>query len=65
MEPRFEVIIEPSNFHMVWDRKLEKPAMFGDRLLGGMSEVEAKAACEIFNHFHQKRQRENAAQQVL
>lgn len=65
MQQRFEVITEPSDYHMVWDRKLEKPAMFGDRLLGGMSETEAKAACDVLNHFHQKRQRENTAQHVL
>ena len=52
MEKRFEVISEPPNSFMVWDNGLNEPATFGDRFLGGMSENEAKAACEVMNEVH-------------
>lgn len=64
MEKRFEVIDEPSGCCMVWDSILNEPAMFGDRLLGGMSETEAKAACEVMNEVHLRQKLTRATNQT-
>lgn len=64
VEKRFEVINEPSGFCMVWDNILNEPAMFGDRLLGGMSEIEAKAACEVMNEVHLRQKQARATNQT-
>jgi len=61
MEERFEVVMEPSNLWTVWDRELKEPAIFFHRILAGMSEIEATAACELLNRYDQKRKREDAA----
>lgn len=59
MDERFETILEPSDLWTVWDKTLKQPAMFGEMVLGGMSESEARAACELLNSFHQKWKRNN------
>ncbi|HWK13272.1 MAG TPA: hypothetical protein VNS02_02670 [Rhizobiaceae bacterium] len=61
MDERFEVVMEPSNLWMVWDREEEEPAIFFNRILGGMSPTEAKAACDLLNHYDRKQKREAAA----
>lgn len=64
MEKRFEVIDEPSGCYMVWDNILNEPAVFGDRLLGGMSDIEAKAACEVMNEVHLRQKLAKATNQT-
>jgi len=61
MEERFEAVMEPSNLWMVWDKEAKEPAVFFNRILAGMSETEAAAACELLNRLHKKRKQEDAA----
>lgn len=61
MEERFEVVMEPSDLWMVWDKELKTPAVFFNRPLVGMIETEAAAACELLNRLNKKRKQEDAA----
>ena len=65
MAKRFEVIVQPSNDYMVWDINLNEPAMFGDRILDSMTEVEASAACEIMNEVHRRQMQKRGVRQTL
>lgn len=46
---RYDLILDPSDTWTVWDLINDEPAMFGDHLLAGMTETEAKAARDVMN----------------
>jgi hypothetical protein len=46
---RYELMLEPTETWTVWDTVNEEPAVFAEHILGGLTESEAKAACEVMN----------------
>jgi uncharacterized protein (DUF4415 family) len=54
-EKRFSLMLEPTDLWAVWDSVEETPAVFGDRILAGMSEQEASSACDVLNGIHEHR----------
>lgn len=46
---RYELMLEPTETWTVWDTVNEEPAVFAEHILAGLSESEAKAACEVMN----------------
>jgi hypothetical protein len=61
MEERFEIVLDPHDLWMVWDKDVEEPVVFSDQLLAGMSKSEAEAACDVLNNIHRRRKLEDAA----
>jgi len=46
---RYDLLLDPSDTWTVWDLINDEPAMFGDHLLAGLTEIEAKAARDVMN----------------
>jgi hypothetical protein len=61
MEDRFELVLDPHDLWMVWDKEKEEPVVFADQLLAGLSKSEAAAACEVLNEIYKRRKLEDAA----
>lgn len=41
--------MDPTDTWTVWDLVNDEPAVFGDHVLAGLTQVEAKAACDVMN----------------
>jgi uncharacterized protein (DUF4415 family) len=48
-------MLEPTDLWAVWDSVEESPAVFGDRILAGLTEAEALSACDVMNGVHENR----------
>ncbi len=53
--PRFQCMPESSGTWMVWDNEKGGPATLGGCVLGGRSEMRARAACEILTKIYNNR----------
>jgi hypothetical protein len=48
-DDRYDYVMDPMDTWTVWDLMKDEPAFFGDRVLAGLSKLEAEAACEVMN----------------
>ena len=46
---RFEVVMEPTNSWLVWDKVRDAPAEYSGAALSGLSYAEALMHCELLN----------------
>lgn len=60
---RYDVILDPTDTWTVWDLINDEPAVFGDHILAGLSEIEANAARDVMNDAW-RRLRESAKLQI-
>ena len=47
--PRFECVVDPSNYWIVWDKFAEAPAEVSGFALLALPKEVASAACDLFN----------------
>jgi len=58
MPMRFELVLEPSDHWTVWDNARDEPVVFAGRMLAGLSQLEATAACLVLNRVDRRRMEE-------